>query len=117
MLYLEGAVQHLTLAVPCPFVDGKYDRSKEGWLANLRHTKFSTAIGRDTLADITKAIMKGATVVIGKGFHARNSYISQHCDLVLAYTPVITMIGNGTADTLKKAKGKTIYHMPYPPTK
>jgi hypothetical protein len=116
-LFLDGKASSLTLHLPCPFVDGKYLdtgsndwRTNPGQSANYYHQKFSQAMGCDTLADIQTAISKGANVVVGAGFHQRNSQIAKS-DVLLAFTWAVgdTPSDGGTLDTWNKCKAPKLH--------
>jgi hypothetical protein len=113
-LYLKHADEgcRLLLALPCEFVnDNQYeDNKKQHWtknpggLANYYHRWFSGILGHDTLKDIKEALTRGASKVIGRGFHNRNNLIAKSTYLI-AFTWETCPTHGGTFDTWKKAKG------------
>jgi len=90
-LFLSDFAQGLILYLPAMFKDGKYvegDREMDpGSIANYYHGVFSKKMGANTLDGISKAIQKGAQIVVNdKGFHARNIQVANDVDVLLAYT-------------------------------
>lgn len=93
-LYLEGLVGELTLHLAAPFSGKRFlgpDRSS-GAAANMFHERFSRAIGCDTLADIDRAIRRGAFVTSQPeaagyaGLVGRSRRVAADANCVLAYT-------------------------------
>lgn len=117
-LYLEGFVDGLILHLPCKwtgsaFIDtGLYDwRQNPGRTSNIYHQRFSNIVGIDSLAEISRAIEKGATVYDHyNGFHARNSEVAK-TDYMLAFTWSKTgaPVDGGTLDTWNKSKAQKIH--------
>ena len=120
-LFLEGKVVGLKLRLPAPFKNGKFegDYGTSGGTANYYHEQFSKIIGENTLAQIQKAIDKGAEVTYepsAKGYAAmkiRNSKVATESGKLLAYTYGETNVpmDGGTKDTWDKHKGNKT-HIP-----
>lgn len=93
-LFLDGTVAGLELHLPCPlkkgqFLDnsGRSQLSNPGRALNALHQRFGRLIGRDTIADIEKAIARGARVVEKhQGFYARNSAIAASVQSLIAFS-------------------------------
>lgn len=120
VLYLcppEPEVQprSLVLHLPCAWdysTGAHYDSGAKDWkrnpgrTANLYHKKFSRAIGRDTLQDISMAVHVGCQLEEHEGFHQRNSVIAD-VEYMLAFTWGATAPEDGgSLDTWKKCKAK-----------
>lgn len=116
-LFLEGYVKKLTLHLPCEFKDGKYFETWDNWQnpgksANTYHTRFSDKLKRNTLEEIQKAIDLGATVVVHKGFYARNSKVALSSYLIaFSWSEGNTPTDGGTLDTWNKSKSKNKRHV------
>lgn len=117
-LFLQDVVPKLTLYLPCAWAGEHFHdtgvrdwRTNPGGLANYYHKRFSEVMGYDTLAQIAAAITKGATVVVGNGFHNRNSQIAQ-CDAMLAFTWARgAPEDGGTLDTWRKCTAEQKVHV------
>ena len=91
-LYLSGGFEHLTLYLPAYFDVASAHYREEGKCArtartaNYYHRLFSTKMRGNTLRGISKAIHKGARVVVNpNGFQARNLQVGD-VDSILAFT-------------------------------
>ena len=84
--------------LPCSWVDSKhYDngssdwKTNPGWLANKRHSQFSSQIGSNSLAELNElyklSIASNTAVAIEEmnGFYQRNDQIAI-CDMLLCIT-------------------------------
>jgi hypothetical protein len=122
-LFLDGDVAGLTLHLPAPFRDGRFegDPGTSGARTNELHARFSHATGIDSLAELALAIAKGARaseqpVAPGSvGNLARNRLVAREADAALAYTfgrGVVPAEG-GTKDTWDKLRGVRV-HVPLP---
>ena len=94
-LALEGTVPvgNLTLHLPAPLRDGRYDEdAKDGRTANHYHRLFRARSGIDGLAELASATALGAMACSGaNGFLARNADVARDGTGVLAFT-----FGTGT---------------------
>jgi len=129
MAYLDKELDGLILHLPAEFHRGRFvektgDRFDPGRTANYYHAMFSTAVGTDSLAQIARAIEKGASVTVGAGFKSRNTTVANDSTHMLAFTfgtdaaPADLRLGDagfldpevaglrdpGTADTYGKAR-------------
>ena len=117
-LFLESKDVSLHLYLPCDFIGRRFYETPEsgdwktnpGKSLNVRHRQFSKQIGVETLDQIAEAIGKGASFTVGKGFHDRNTMVSENCDVLIAFTDTPEIEG-GTLDTWKKVHCKKI-HVP-----
>jgi hypothetical protein len=115
--FLKGFDKRLTLATPCHFQTtgkigyldtGEFSFSQNpGGTINYYHRKFSEARklpGNASLLEIRDALAKGATPLIGAGFHQRNTLVAQQADILLAFTfgDKNVVKNGGTADTVEK---------------
>ena len=120
-LYLDGAVKHLVLHLPAPFVNGKFqgERESAASAANYYHDLFRRNAGVDGFADLAAAIAKGAKVTeqpVARGYgamFARNALVAKQADAVVAYTfgEGDTPADGGTKDTWDQVKGNRL-HVP-----
>jgi hypothetical protein len=112
-VFNKGLASKLRLHLPCAFdasVPEFEDAGVEDWMtnpgriSNLYHRKFSQKIGQDSLKQISDAIDLGAEIVIGGGFHERNTRIAKDATHLIAFTfgSGDTLKDGGTADTLGK---------------
>lgn len=92
-LYLADEVKSLHLFLPAPFEGGRFRDTggfgvqNPGGTTNYYHRKFSAKLNINSLADISAAIEKGATVTVDTGgFFGRNSLVAEATDSVLALT-------------------------------
>jgi hypothetical protein len=95
-LFLDNQVKSLTVYLPCAWDEkrqaakdtGQYDwRINPGRTMNSLHRWFSKRVGRNTLAELTLAKTKGATLDCShKGFHARNTAVATKCTHAIAFT-------------------------------
>ena len=90
LYFLHGC--DLMLYFPCGW-DDKTMRfvdsggSSPGRSANRYHTAFSSSTGYNSLRDIQLAMLTGAVVDTSRrGFHARNTAIAEHCDILIAFS-------------------------------
>ena len=121
-LYLEGKVANLTLHLPAPFKDGKFEGGygTSGGAANYYHEKFSAELGINTRTQIERAILKGAKVTeepVANGYDAmknRNSMVAKESTHMLAYThgEGNRPADGGTMDTWNKASHAQRQHVP-----
>lgn len=104
----------LHLYLPCEWVDGRAAPGSAGARANVLHSAFGTAIGRDSLRDVECARALGAEIFVRDGFHARNSGVASGSDCLIALTwgDGAAPAEGGTADTWKKYKGHRRQHVP-----
>lgn len=111
-LFLKGEVNRLMLYLPCKWDEKKcqfIDLGEDDWiknpgkLANQRHRSFSKQLHRNTLHDIQMAIDKGATVIIGEGFHKRNLELAKDAQALIAFTFTSEM-SSGTKFTWNASK-------------
>jgi len=111
-LYITGKCDSLALHLPCAwdlegfqFIDtGVFDwKTNPGGTSNHFHRAFSAKTNKSSLLDIARAIAKGAKVVVGSGFHDRNTAVSK-ATAVIAFTYGVGPLlkDGGTADTMKK---------------
>jgi hypothetical protein len=84
--YLDGNVDALHLHFPAPFAGGKFQGGQDGEIANHYHRKFAQVRGVDGLAELQRAIDKGAEVTVGRGFYARNLAVGRDATHLLAFT-------------------------------
>jgi hypothetical protein len=97
-LFLNKEIPKLKLFLPCPFdmVKRQYDVAPlnqhevirnytTGENCNGKHARFTRKIGTNSLTEISLAIERGAEVIVGKGFFARNALVAQS-DIILAMT-------------------------------
>lgn len=95
--YLEGWCKHLTLFLPAPIVQGRFqgplgDRRCAANAANYYHSLFHSATGVNGLKQILQAIDKGASIhhePIAPGYGAmfsRNKRVAAMAEGVVAYT-------------------------------
>jgi hypothetical protein len=121
-MFLFGYTGNITLHLPAPFVDGKYQGEgfkSAGSTANYYHEMFGKVIGRNTLEQIGDVIAmrasmpervhiteEPASASIG-GMFARNAKVAQF-DELLAYTfgEGDVPADGGTKDTWDKCQGK-----------
>lgn len=100
-----GFISRLSLYLPCVFdtVECLYT-GETATVANYYHQKFKYNLGVDSLIEIQKAIDNGAEVIVGDGFHARNTLVAKWSTLLLAMTfgNGATLKDGGTADTVRK---------------
>jgi hypothetical protein len=83
-----GLADSLTLYLPCYWQKATscFQNNRTGQIANYYHDLFSRKMGGNTLEGITRALVKGATLIINSGgFHTRNLQVGD-TDVVLAYT-------------------------------
>lgn len=121
-LYINGKVDHLTLHLPAPFVNGRFNGpdNSSASAANYYHGRFSRTLGVDTMHGIAMAIDGGATVTHEparpgySGMFARNAKVAR-VDGMLAYTfgEGDVPADGGTRDTWDQCRGKRI-HVPLP---
>jgi len=111
-LFLEGSVRDLVLYLPCPWNEKQCEfvHNEAGRLANALHKTFSSQIGRNSLRDIQLAIDKGCTVVVGQGFHSRNTLLANNADAMIAFTFDKTMTP-GTKHVWGECKSDTKIHL------
>lgn len=120
-LFMQGVGNKLRLHLPCPWethVESKYSphykemNSGCGTSANYYHRRFSRAMGRNTLEEIDRAREKGATIIVGNGFHDRNTNIAAESEYLIAFTwdEGVPKSG-GTYDTWRKAKQAKRIHV------
>jgi len=87
--YNAGFVSSLNLELPCEFnmddVMFQVD-NPSGPISNLYHQRFHFKTGINSLAEIKRAIEKGAVVRTGGGFHARNKVVAETASTLLAFT-------------------------------
>lgn len=108
-LYLDGSVPDLTLHLPAEWTGHGFketsSRFDPGRTSNWYHSLFQRDMGVDSLAEIQRAIEKGATIQTGAGgFKERNTDIAREADAMLAFTfgqGAVPKDG-GTADTWAK---------------
>lgn len=130
-MMLFGHAGKITLYLPAPFVNGKFEDSNSmksaGNAANYYHKLFSETIDRDTLGQIGELLARSvrcdgtvdlqcepASPGIG-GMFARNAKVAKS-DQLLAYTfgPGDQPADGGTLDTWNKCQGhKTHIPLPY----
>jgi hypothetical protein len=89
--FLEGRVKSLTLFLPARFSGRSYVpnprfRNDPGSTSNEYHRAFSSACGVDSLAELSEAIRRGATVSVHEGFQTRNIEVANAVDHMLAFT-------------------------------
>lgn len=97
-LYLEGFIDNLILHLPCNFIIYQYDTNcSAGKTSNNLHRNFSSIVNINSLEEINLAIQKGAKVIIHNGFYARNKYVANECDYLIALTG--STITGGTFNT------------------
>lgn len=123
--FLSRPFAGLHICLPCPWDDskaqaldtGQYDwRTNPGKTMNSLHHKMSEKAGFDSLKELERAKMLGATFdCSASGFHNRNSLVAKS-EYLLAFT-----FGNGqqpkdggTMDTWKKHRGQFKIHVPLP---
>lgn len=90
-LFLNKKVKSLILFMPALFKDGEYVarngvKNNDAITANKYHRNFSKKCSLDSLADIDKAINKGATVEFLDGYKQRNLEVAAIANNILAYT-------------------------------
>ncbi|MCK4883680.1 MAG: hypothetical protein KAS30_02300 [Candidatus Diapherotrites archaeon] len=111
-LFLSGFVKKLTLYFPCKWNEKKcefMDKGPDNWrtnpgkLANSLHHEFGKRLKKNSLYEIQMAIDKGADIVIGKGFYARNLQIAATSKGLIAFTFDKKMTP-GTSHTWKACK-------------
>ena len=112
--FVNGCGQSLSLALPCgwddlrmQFVDnGSTDwRKNPGATANRHHLAFSARCGINSLEELHQLITeRRADVLIGTGFHERNTFIAESADALIAFTfgNGVALKDGGTADTMGK---------------
>lgn len=89
--FLEGRVAGLTLHLPAPIFKGTLS-GEAGRVARHYHATFQRASEVDAMADILKAIERGARFTTQprrddtRGFFARNALVAADAAGVLAYT-------------------------------
>lgn len=123
-LFLEGSAHELTLHLPAPFRNGKFDgpSSSSASAANYYHERFSNVIGVDSLAQIDAVAdmdpvhgsFEPAAYGYG-GMFARNAKVAT-CERMLAFTfgPGSVPADGGTLDTWNKCRGNRIHvSLPY----
>lgn len=84
--FLDSKVARLHLHFPAPFAERKFQATEAGEIANYYHHKFTAVRRVDSLSEIDEAIVKGASVTVGNGFHARNRTIGRDATHLLAFT-------------------------------
>lgn len=102
--------------MPCAWKDGKFEdtgvrdwRKNPGYTANNLHKLFSEIMEEDTLHEIEIAKNMGANIIVGKGFHNRNTQVAKS-DYVIAFTwGKKEPEAGGTLDTWKKSKGMKVH--------
>ena len=122
-LFLEGKVEKLTLHLPAPFIKlrfkGVYGSS--GNAANYYHQNFSSAIGENTLRQISDCFaLEGCDFTVEpeapgyKGMFSRNAKVAT-ADTLFAYTFGQSDVpaDGGTKHTWDKCKGIK-YHVTLP---
>lgn len=111
-LFLSGHAGELTLHFPTPF-DKRFIGPQAGAAsaANYYHSIFSRITGRNSLAEIQRALDIGAISTSEPaassygGMFARNAKVAQS-EKMLAYTfGIARPTGGGTLDTWNKCKG------------
>lgn len=90
LLFLDGTAPKLTLHLPAEFRNGRFisrgfSNMDPARISTYYHSLFSKALGRDTLAEISAAVEKGAQIVVTPGFKQRNSLVAQ-ANVLVAYT-------------------------------
>ncbi len=86
-----------------------YGNDNPGGTSNHWHRKFREKTGRNSFADIAKAIELGADIRIGNGFFARNSDVaSADRAIALTFGRGAMLKDSGTADTMGKFLGRGV---------
>ena len=121
-LYINGHAEDLTLHLPAPFRNGRFDgpTSSSASAANYYHGLFSRVIGEDTLHQLVLVTEGGATGTHEPaapgygGMFARNARVAQ-CEQMLAYTfgSGDRPADGGTAHTWDRCQGQRT-HIPLP---
>jgi len=125
-LFLSGHASKLTLHLPAPLVDGKFEgpSCSSGNVATYYHRKFSQVIGENnTMRQIEQAgAMKNCTGSFQpaawnyQAMFVRNAIVAAQADEMLAYTfgPGDKPADGGTASTWNMCRGKrTHVSLPY----
>lgn len=118
-------ISQLELHLPCSWDKSKnsFEDNKEKWAQNpglalnCYHKEFSRRCKLDSLSELSRALSHpGASSLISRGFHARNTSIAQHCDYLIAFTfgssTQFPLPSGGTYDTWKKCSVKNKIHVP-----
>lgn len=121
-LFLEGRVAGLRLRLPAPLTAKGFEgeQGTAGGAANYYHGLFSATLGKNTIAEISAAIKKGAEVSYepaGPGYSAmfaRNAKVAAEATSVLAYTfgDGALPVDGGTKNTWDKSKAGEKIHVP-----
>jgi hypothetical protein len=121
-LFLDSEVDKLTLHLPCDFIDVKmpsdqsegprmhFDPSSQcGRRLNELHDQFRGITKLNPFDNLRIAFDCHAEKRVDGGFHARNTYIAQESDALLAFTFNDGAIpsNGGTLDTFKKFKSRS----------
>jgi hypothetical protein len=80
---------------------GKLD---SGSVANYYHNRFSQILGRNSLQDIAKALIRNAEFEVTQGFKERNTKVAEDADILIAATfgEGEKLKSGGTLDTWNK---------------
>lgn len=105
-LYLNNEIDKLVLHLPCNFINGEYNENNRigkniSDTLNTLHKKFYEITNINSLQKIQEAIIKGAIIIIHKGFIQRDSAIAKDSKYLITFN-----MGNhptgGTKITIKK---------------
>lgn len=109
-LFITGQVKRLTLYLPCEFdLDSvQFENRVEGRRLNQLHNIFSTIIQRHSRYELKEAILRGAEIVIKRGFKNRNTYIAKSPLLLAFLTEGDVPKSGGTFDTWNKCSGQKV---------